>query len=169
MLQQGLQRLSSVPMPVWFWGLNVCMWGQMDTFMRAWVWIILQATSGAPHGTADCSKRGRWARGEGTPPEGSLTSILTDRASLQMAAQKVMANPAEQMLGSSQMSFSVLAFLCVPQQLPVPRCHAVDTHWDTHNSDCSVLLKDTVMWTKEAGIGTPLLWLMADHLSYSCL
>lgn len=53
------------------------------------MWIILPATSGAPHGTADCSKRGRWARGEGTPPLGSLTSIPTDRASLQMADRKV--------------------------------------------------------------------------------
>lgn len=28
-------------------------------------WIILQATSGAPHGTADCSKTSRWAHGRG--------------------------------------------------------------------------------------------------------
>lgn len=66
--------------------LNVCVWGQMDTFMSVRVWIILQATSGAPHGTADCSKRDRWARGESTPPVGSLTSIVPDRALLQMAA-----------------------------------------------------------------------------------
>lgn len=53
------------------------------------MWIILPATSGAPNGTADCGKRGRWAHGEGTPPVGSLTSISTDRASSQMADQKV--------------------------------------------------------------------------------
>lgn len=29
----GPQRLPSVPMPVWFRGLNVCARGQMDTFM----------------------------------------------------------------------------------------------------------------------------------------
>lgn len=85
----GPQRPPSIPLPLWFRGLNVCVWGQMDTFISAWVWIILQATSGAPHGTADCSKRGGWACGEGTPPGGSLTSTPTDRAAAQMADRKV--------------------------------------------------------------------------------
>lgn len=78
---------SVSPMHIWFWGLNVCMWGQMDTFMSAWVWIILQATSGAPHGTANCSERGRWACWR-APLQWAFSNLF-DGASSQMAEQKV--------------------------------------------------------------------------------
>lgn len=84
-----LAEASQCPHACMVLWLNVCVRGQMDTFMSIWVWIILPATSGAPHGIADCSKRGRWAHGEGAPPVGSLTSIPTDGASLQMANWKV--------------------------------------------------------------------------------
>lgn len=40
-------------------------------------WIILQATSGAPHGTADCSKTSRWAQ-EDTSSGFALVSTLRE-------------------------------------------------------------------------------------------
>lgn len=70
-----------------FLGAYVCMWGQMDTFMSAWVWIILQATSGAPHGTANCGERGRWACWR-APLRWALSNPFNG-ASAQMAEQKV--------------------------------------------------------------------------------
>lgn len=178
----GLQRLPSVPMPVWFWGLNVCLWGQMDTFMSAWVWIILQATSGAPHGTADCGKRGRWARGGGgTPPVGSLTSIPTDRASPQngrpkgyetILQDKCFSESSQTWCLSLSLTSCVAAtaycFQVSEVSLHVLYLDMLCTHAG-NNLGSSVLLKDTVMWTREVGIGPPLLWLMAEHLSCSCL
>lgn len=54
------------------------------------MWIIPPATSGAPHGTADCGGSGRRPHREGTPPVGTrLSSMPTDRALAQMADQKV--------------------------------------------------------------------------------
>lgn len=147
----GLQRLPSVPMPVWFWGLNVCVWGQMDTFMSAWVWIILQATSGAPHGTADCGKRGRWARGEGTPPVGSLTSIPTDRASPQNGRPKGYETILQDKCFSESsqtwcLSLSVLNFPCGSNSLLFPGVrgvfayplfgYAMYTRWEQFGEQC---------------------------------
>lgn len=77
----------SFHMHMWLWGLNVCMWGQMDTFMSAWVWIILQATSGAPHGTANCGERGRWACWR-APLLWALSNLFNS-ASSQTTEQKV--------------------------------------------------------------------------------
>ncbi|MEQ2177477.1 hypothetical protein GOODEAATRI_003994 [Goodea atripinnis] len=58
--------------------LNLCMHGQMDTFMSVRMWIILQATSGGPHGTADCGKQNRWVCGQKAPPRAVLYCTSTE-------------------------------------------------------------------------------------------
>ncbi len=125
-------------------GLNVCVWGQMDTFMSVWVWIILPATSGAPHGTADCGKRGRWARGEGTSPVGSLTSTPTDRRLCKWQTERLLDDHARQMLLwilESILSSSVLNFLSDSNSLPLP---CVRCDYSVLYISFSVLLKDTL-------------------------
>lgn len=146
----GLQRLPSVPMPVWFWGLNVCLWGQMDTFMSAWVWIILQATSGAPHGTADCGKRGRWARGGGHPSSG-FSYIYTHWQGIaaEWQTERLRDDPARQMLLwvlTNMVSLSVLNFLCGSNSLLFPSVrgvfacplfgYAMYTRWEQFGEQC---------------------------------
>lgn len=107
------------PMHIWFWGLNVCMWGQMDTFMSAWVWIILQATSGAPHGSANCGERGRWACWR-APLRWALSNLF-DGPSAQMAEQKVSSQSCENKRSSQSCTNKELILLCESHDSPVSK------------------------------------------------
>lgn len=67
--------------------------------MSVWVWIILPATSGAPHGTADCGKKrqvGTW----GGQPSSGLSYIYTHWQGIAANGrpERLRDDPARQML-----------------------------------------------------------------------
>lgn len=69
--------------------LTECLRSQMDTFTSVQMWIILQATSGGPHGAADCGKWNRWVCGQNAPPPGCFVPSSVDEASPQVGERKV--------------------------------------------------------------------------------
>lgn len=121
------------------------------------MWIILPATSGAPHGTADCSKRGRWAPSSGlsyiyTHRQGSTEHgrqkgyevILQDKCSSESWQTPCPLLSSASHLTATASCFQVTqtSFIYTSNGCFIPRIslHVSCTRWN--NLGCCVLLKD---------------------------